>query len=442
MGRGCLAGLICVALAAPAAASPHLPAPAWLTHGPLGLAAFPGGDASVRAAWSPVDGAARYRVHWSDRASTTDVETRDTHLSRDVRPGDYQLTLVAIDKAGEESVPSAPLAVHVAEVIATPPGAEAPAPPTRDAYAIGTHFQNCHRPGQTANYIARRIGTESLECGPAVVHVVIAPVVIATTAPPLPRGATTVVHVTVASVAELGEAIDVTAVGEITVGRAHRTPLGLDVPVTVAAGARTAALAIAGSGEDLGRVDLAITDAAAAPTASRSAWFALDLGGQVGGMWLPDGAASPRLGTPTAPADVLTSGPLVGAHVGLFPIARAGLELETSVVTTGHGDGLGVATVFANRAQVAVRVFDRDRFGVRVIGGAGALSLTSERASSRPGTAGEVHGGVAATLETRPDLWVRLQIVDVVTTARDAGYSQCPELQLGVMTRFGRRDRW
>src|SRR5437868_4592105 len=123
MGRGCLAAVICVALASPAMASPRaLAAPSWLTRGPVGGAAFPGAGVSVRAAWTPVVGATRYRMRWSG-ATTAEIETRDTQFSRNVRPGDYQLTLVAVDRSGSEGASSPPLAIHVDEIRATPPGA-------------------------------------------------------------------------------------------------------------------------------------------------------------------------------------------------------------------------------------------------------------------------------------------------------------------------------
>jgi hypothetical protein len=69
------------------------------------------------------------------------------------------------------------------------------------------------------------------------------------------------------------------------------------------------------------------------------------------------------------------------------------------------------------------------------------INVLTRAGTSRPDTTGAVHWGAAFTIETRRDLWLRLGAYHVITTARDAGYSHCVELQLGVVTRLGRRDR-
>jgi hypothetical protein len=67
--------------------------------------------------------------------------------------------------------------------------------------------------------------------------------------------------------------------------------------------------------------------------------------------------------------------------------------------------------------------------------------VLARRETSRRGIVGEVHGGAAFTIEARTDLWVRVEALDVITTAHDAGFGHCLEIQLGVVTRLGRRDR-
>jgi hypothetical protein len=139
---------------------------------------------------------------------------------------------------------------------------------------------------------------------------------------------------------------------------------------------------------------------------------------------------------------VVTGGPLVGVRVGFFPSRRVGLEGELAFISGGYADKQsGSARFVASRGQLAIRAFDRGRFGIRALLGAGAYTA-SERTTSSLATQAEVHGGVALTVAASPNLWVRFQIADQVTTARDDGYAHCVELQLGLVTRVGRRDAW
>ena len=145
---------------------------------------------------------------------------------------------------------------------------------------------------------------------------------------------------------------------------------------------------------------------------------------------------------PTDPADAVSGGPLVGLRLGFFPTRRVGLEGEVTLIEAGRGDREGTSHVLSSRAQIAVRALESGNLGLRVIAGTGAFTNLSETGTARIATQGEVHGGAAITIETSPNLWLRFQFVDAVTTARDDGYSHCLELQLGVVTRVGRRDSW
>ena len=75
-----------------------------------------------------------------------------------------------------------------------------------------------------------------------------------------------------------------------------------------------------------------------------------------------------------------------------------------------------------------------------MVGGAGVLGVLIPSGTSHRGTQGEVHWGGAFSIEAKDNLWVRVEALHVITSAQNAGYAHCIELQLGIVTRFGRRD--
>jgi len=95
-----------------------------------------------------------------------------------------------------------------------------------------------------------------------------------------------------------------------------------------------------------------------------------------------------------------------------------------------------------NRAQIAARLVEDGRFGLRGLIGGDVLTTTTSSGTSKVGSLGGLHYGAAFSIETRPGVSVRIQALDVITIAQDAGYAHCLELQIGVVTRLGRRDRW
>src|SRR5439155_11146191 len=143
------------------------------------------------------------------------------------------------------------------------------------------------------------------------------------------------------------------------------------------------------------------------------------------------GLGANRVGRPTDPGDVLTGGPMFGPRLGIFPIPRVGIEAQLALAIGGHQTGTDAAPLVLPRVQVVVRGYDRGRIGVRALAGAGVITTLDDRGTSHAGSAGEVHAGLAMTVETRRDLWLRLQVADVVTTARDAGFAHCAEIELG-----------
>jgi hypothetical protein len=156
---------------------------------------------------------------------------------------------------------------------------------------------------------------------------------------------------------------------------------------------------------------------------------------------LPAGRSAVALGTPADPYDELTGAPLVGGRLGIFPTRRAGLEAELSLAAPGYRGGRGTAALLVSRLHLATRLLEGDGVDLTLLTGAGIFGLLStERTSSRD-AAGEVHYGAAFSVELRGALRLRLAALHAITTARDAGYAHCAELQLGVVTRLGRRDR-
>jgi hypothetical protein len=366
-------------------------------------------------------------------------------------PGRHRLSIVAIDAEGVASEPTE-IAVDVVAIAATLPGGGAA--PGASAFALGSRFAS---PGLRCRLgdgpaadpaIATALGATVLVCSgdagqPRVeVPLVIAPVIVAGPTRPIARETPTRIHVAIASVAPIGDRLDVDAIGDLVLDGVARSGSGLDIRVTAPAGAIGTGLIIRAGTVELGRVELALVDRPPPIAAPRVQWFALDLGGQLGELVLPsEGRTATAIGMPTDVADTLTSGPLLGGRIGFFPIPHAGIESELSLAFPGFRGRDGVAWVASARAHIAARVLDGGRYGLRLVGGGDLLGVLARSETSKRTIAGGVHWGAAFTIEARTDLWVRVQAVDMITTAQDAGYAHCLEIQLGLVTRLGRRDR-
>ena len=461
MGRVCCA---LVLLAGTAAAQPRklLDAPVLTIRPQAALSAFTGDGADVVVGWRPVGEAARYRVTLTNaEGASLDLETTDLRIEKKaLAVGRYQLTVTAIDQSGVEGAISDALPITVLEVRAVPPGASQSTPPTRGAYAVGTrlsvagmHCELGNAPiddllvGPENELRLTQAGVANVRCagipGFLEKQVVIAPVSIAAQATRVARGGSGTVHVTLASVAALGDKLEVQAIGDVFAGEIKRTSFGLDIAVTAGPEAQSGALVIKSGDFELGRVDLALYDAPPPPPPPYVApnYYAFDLGGQLGVFVPPtdDGGAT-NLGGPSNPDDIITAGPLFGVRLGFFPARRVGIEAEAALAAGGYKNESGISQMLTSRAGLAVRAIESGRLGLRLVGGAGAWTTLRERNTSRRTTEGFVHAGVAVTVETTPNLWLRIQICDLVTAARDDGYAHVPEIQLGIVARFGRRD--
>jgi len=453
--RACVLAVVVLA-SRPAAALPP-DAPRLVTTSRT-FVAFAGEAAPVKVSWSPVSGAARYRARWTSGARVYDRELTDTVFERpELMPGQHVLTVTAIDANGVESAPSDVL-IDVVRVEATAPGARSTTGmPASGAFAVGATFSS---PGLTcqlgagtagANVVATVAGAFPLRCGggpgqPTVeVPVVVAPVIVAGDLAPIARETETRLHLTIASVGAVGDQLEIAAVGDLDLGTALRVPGGLEIPVTPSATAVGAGLVVRANGVELGRVAIDLVDAPAPyePPPPEADWFALDLGAQIGAFLPPDvGGAANAIGQPLDPDDTLTGGPVAGLRIGLFPTRRVGVELETGIVTSSYTGRLGVVPLLINRGSIAARLVEDGRFGLRGLLGGDVFTTLAKGGTSRVGTVGGLHYGAAFTIETRPGVSVRLEALHVITIAQDAGYAHCLELQIGVVARLGRRDRW
>ena len=444
----------CLAASAPAIASPGVPK---LVTGSRTFVAFAGQSAAVKLSWTPVPGAARYRARWTSGADVKEIELVGTSFERgETTAGKHVLSVTAIDAGGLESAP-ADIAVDVVRIEATAPGAKAPAPSPSGAYAIGAVFSSpglrCQLgTGAPAHEVVAKVaGAFGLRCGgdpgqPTVeVPIVIAPVIIGGDLAPIARDNETRLHLTIASVGAIGDNLEIAAIGDLDLGPAERVTGGLDIPITPSASATTAGLIIRANHVELGRVAIELVDPPKPLVIPprKVDWFALDLGAQIGGFLPPDvGPEASSLGHPIDPDDTMTGGPLFGLRLGLFPTRRVGLEVESAIATTSYTGRLGVAALMINRGQLAAKIVGEGRFDLRGLLGGDILTTLNSAGTSKVGSLGGLHYGAAFSIETRPNVSVRIQALHVITIAQDAGYAHCLELQIGVVTRIGRRDRW
>ncbi len=454
----------CLLLAAASAtAAGRPPATPSISTGARTFVAFAGRPANVRIAWAPVPGAVRYRARWTDATRAIDILLTAPVLERtELRTGQHQVAIFAVDDQGVES-PPAELSVEVVAVAATRAGSEMPDGSDVAVFAVGARFSSpglrCRvGPGDPAtDVIATTPGAALLRCGgeggqpSAEVPVVITPVIVSANTAPLRRGTPTKIHVSVASAAPVGDRIEVEAVGDLSLGDITRTRGGIDVVITpgdnevaAAPGTAEAGLILRVGTVELGRLRLAVIDPPPVVfDPPQEDWFAVDLGGYFGALTTPQiGDDALLLGEPLDPNDSLASGPLVGFRIGVFPTRRVGVELEMGLATPSYTGRLGVAALMITRGQIAARIAEEGRFGLRGLVGGGLLALLSESGTSQAGTLGSVHYGGAFSVETRRNVSVRLQALHVISVARDAGYAHCLELTIGVVTRLGRRDRW
>ncbi len=433
----------------------RVPAKPTLAAGTRTFVAFAGKAAAIRIAWAPVAGAVKYRVRWTDGANQIDSESIAPLFEKsELRPGQHQVAIVAISADGVESL-AAETAVEVVTVEAIAPGFDQSIPTPNAAFAVGTRFRSPGLPcelgsARGADVVATEPGAFPLRCGgganqPLVeVPVVIAPVHVSADTAPIAMGTRTEVHITVASTASIGDRLTIEPIGTIDLGPPERTDGGLDVRVTPRESG-VGGLVVKAGGYELGRISLDIIDPPAAPEPEtvETLWSAFDIGATVGGLFTPgEGTDANLFGKPTDPDDTIKTGPTFGVRLGFFPTRRLGVEAEVAVGTMGYESREGIAPMLISRGQIAARLVEDGRFGLRALVGGDVFTVLSAAGTSRATSLGGVHYGGAFTVETRRDVSMRFQVLHVITVAQDAGYAHCFELSAGVVVRLGRSDRW
>lgn len=442
--------------AAPAVITPVPPAAPIVVAGARTFVAFAGRPAPVTLAWKAVPGASAIRVRWNDGAQQTEVElpgTATTFERAEPRPGAHRVQLVAI--ANELESPPVELTIDVVKITAVAPGADSATPNDLAAFAVGARFSS---PGLRCSFGGREPAVELTVTDPGAfvlrcardqlaveVPVVIAPVIVAADVAPIQRKRPTKIHVSVASVAPIGDLLSVDPIGDLDIDEVERTTAGLDITVTAGTSCDQTGVVVRSGDVELGRVTFDLLDAPPppAPVITHSEWAAFDLGAHVGALSMPQyGDSANALGHPADPDDTIGSGPLAGLRLGIFPTRRIGLEFEAAVATTSYVGRLGVAAVLITRAQLAARIVEEGRFGLRGVAGGDIFTLLTDAGTSQSGSIGALHYGAAFSVETRRAVSVRFQALHVITSAQDAGYAHAVELQVGVVTRLGRFDRW
>jgi hypothetical protein len=459
---------------APGRAKPLPATPAWTTAAARAVSVA-GRPAAVRAVFAPVAGQTRYRV-WirtqgGDPISAVDVaaagESGAITLHR-LRPGLYTARVVALGADGFESAPSADLPIEVIDLPAVAAGRDEVLAPADDAGDLGSPAPapvltvgarlvipaalTCQLGDDvpTSPVVITRVGPIALRCHRGADEVA-APLLVGESlaievanAPHLvPRRATTLTF----TLRDPAAAPAVDAVG--TGVRVLSVEAGADgLRVTVEPPPRGGRLAhldlvLRDAPEiSLKRVALAIevTDEAPRPRGAPTLdvrFAGAELGAFAGYLALPSDAGDAiELGDAGDPAYRVASGPTFGARLAIWPTHRVGIEAEVGVTPTDYAAADDRATVVAARGQLALRIVQDGRFGLRAAAGAGVLTLVSGAGAAHADTDGEVHWGLGFTIDLPRRLQVRLDARHLLAPARDGGFANAIEATTGLGVRL------
>jgi hypothetical protein len=466
-----------VARRSPEPSRPLIAAPTW-TAPSTRVVSIGGHGAVVRAGWQPVANASRYRVDVTTPGGTIvaaiDLSpAEDTVLIHRLRPGNYFATVATIDPEGFETRPSEALAIEIVDLPAVGVGAdellvpvERPRDPTAPdeplRLSVGTQLivpppLTCRTTDDepaspivigAGGPITIRCDVHGVDLAPVEIAGEPLDVVLAESSPRLiPRDGSSEITFQFANHAA-ARAVDVKARG-LRVASLSNGDGMLRVGVEPTSGSgRIAEVALVLRDQPTAvvtRIALAIAEPARPPTDRRSRGGVLprvspgfDVGGFVGYTTFPaDADGASELGNSTDPRFAVTSGPIVGARLAAWPSRRVGLESEVGVVPAGYADADGTATILAYRVHLVGALIRDGRFGLRVVGGAGALSLLDEHGTSARDTDTEMHYGATFSIATSRRLELRLDARHLIGPARDAGFASTFEMSLGAVARFG-----
>jgi LysM repeat protein len=267
--------------AEPAKPQPLPAAPVWGTVPKLAIA-WAGQTATFNAAWAPVANATTYRLELATDPELTAVElrfeapgnARELEL-REVPPGDYYLSIVALDALGLESTPAPVQQIRVVGV-PLPAGATLQANGQRALVPLGSEIAvapelGCTLDGRTGALLADAAGHRTLVCGATKLDIEVAAVRIASSSARVAVGAQTWIEIELeGGVAPPG--LELRGPTGITVGAAERTATGVRFPVIPTSastvGEQQLDLVVASGGQTMQVGRVAVVIAPATTTAS------------------------------------------------------------------------------------------------------------------------------------------------------------------------------
>ena len=473
--------------AKPTKPKPLPPTPQWDKRAPAIFVAA-SGSGTIRGAWTPSDKANEYRVEISNQpdgrelvakqiapATTTNFEVQQ------LPPGDYYVSIAAIDDDSFESPPSAPVKVSLVSVpLLTPGSAPLPEPEESDTATPtgpsqvprGTRLDvprglECRvDDGELSRApMLREVGEHTVTCmtedGVVVpgfsVVVVDYKVAAAAEASTAVRGRTALATFSLDATVPLPRRLWIEAPEGFLVA-APVKGIGVDegtwsVRVHADADAPNEAsltvMADAGGEKvQLGEVPLSVVDpkdakpetvVEAAPKPEGRELHIVETG-VLGGAIFPASdhdLFQERFARSLAYESLNVGAPTFGFRLGYYPIRWVGLELENSLGPTRTRDTGEDSLLFAVRGQLVGQLPWRITPTLHV--GGGALGVNGGAALGRDIDGGFHFGGGVKFYITRWAM-LRLDARDTMTESFGGGLTHSPEVTLGFSAVLGRRS--
>ncbi|MEM7153545.1 MAG: FecR domain-containing protein [Myxococcota bacterium] len=473
--------------AKPTKPKPLPPTPQWDKRAPAIFVA-PSGSGTVTGRWTPSDEAKSYRVEISRQADGREMVSSQTvpgtiteFEGKQLAPGDYYISIAAIDDDSFESPPSAPVKLSLVSVPLLTPGA-APLPALDDPDAAAAAGPT-EVPRGTRLDVPRglqcRVDDGELSRSPmlrdAGEHTVTC---VTEDDVAVPGFTVVVVDYQIAAAAEASTAVrGKTALASFSVDAS--VPLPRRLWVEAPEGFLVAA-PVKGIGLDEGTWSVRVHADRDAPDEA-SLFVMADAGGekvQLGTVPLsvvdpkdvtpetkvePEPAAEGRelhivetgvLGGAIFPASdhdlyqerfarslgyesLNVAAPTFGFRLGYYPIRWVGLELENTMAPTATRDTGEDSLLFAVRGHIVGQLPWRITPTLHV--GGGALGANGGAALGRDIDAGFHFGGGVKFYITRWAM-LRLDARDTMTEAFGGGLTHSPEVTLGFSAVLGRRS--
>ncbi len=468
----------------PTKPKPLPPTPAWIDRGPTMFVAAADQGGTIYGEWGAIAGAKSYRVEISQQADgretiANQTTTADKHRfeMQQLPPGDYYVSVAAIDDDAFESPPSETRKLSVVPVYLLTPGA-APLPETGEAgdpatpagptpVLRGTRLDvprglRCavDDAEPSSEPVLSEPGEHTISCVTkddkavpgfrvSVVDVTVAPSAQASTAV---RGETTTIEFSIDADVPLPRRVWIEApegflVDSPTPSENGRWSVSVHADPGAASDAELRVKADAGGEEvDLGPLNLTVEDASrtSVPTTThvgpRGPERHMIEAGAYGGMILPpsDHGLFQEAYVPADQYEPLrpVAGSL-GLRLGYYPIRWVGLELENGIGPTRTRNTEERATMFMVRGHVLGQLPWRVTPTLHVGGGVLGVAATSVLGRDFNPT---LHFGAGLKFFATRWAAVRLDVRDNVSSALEGGAAHAPEIILGVSGVIGRRS--